>query len=117
VVSLAVMAPAVWAYEPGTVLRFQRASLSALGSMIAVGLFSLALSMILYFRVLQQVDAMQASVSIYMMPAFGVLLSALTLHEPLTPSLLSGGALVGAGALIVTVVEEWQRARAEGAST
>ena len=104
-VSLVVMAPALAVYEPRALARLAAASLPSVASMAAVGLFSLALSMVLFFRVLQEVDAIQTSLSIYLMPVFGVLLSAVTLNEPVTVELIGGGVMVSLGALMVTAFE------------
>lgn len=108
-VSLIAMFPALLYYEPGSLARIWTASTPSLVSLAVVAVFSLALSMLLYFATLQNVDAMQASLSIYLLPVFGVVLSAITLGERMKPSLLAGGLLVAAGAWLVTVYEERQR--------
>jgi drug/metabolite transporter (DMT)-like permease len=55
--------------------------------------------------VLRRLDVSQASVSIYLLPFLGVLISAVTLHERITGSMLIGGALSLAGAVMITVGE------------
>lgn len=80
-------------------------------SLLAIAFLSLGASMMLYFWVIQRIDVMQASLSIYLLPVFGVLFSSLLLHEKITPQLLLGGALVFAGTFLVTVQEERQKAR------
>lgn len=80
-------------------------------SLLAIAVFSLSVSMMLYFWVIQRIDVMQASLSIYLLPVFGVLFSSLLLREKITPQLLLGGALVFAGTFLVTVQEERQKAR------
>ena len=108
-VSLLLLLPAVLFYEPQPLGRLLAASTPAMISLVVVAVFSLALSMLLYFGVLQDIDATQASLSIYLLPVFGVLLSAVTLEERVKPSLIAGGLLVAAGAWLVTVYEERQR--------
>ncbi len=108
-VSLLLLLPAVLFYEPQPLVRLLAASTPAMISLVVVAVFSLALSMLLYFGVLQDIDATQASLSIYLLPVFGVLLSAVTLEERVKPSLIAGGLLVAAGAWLVTVYEERQR--------
>ncbi len=81
-------------------------------SLLAIAVFSLSASMMLYFWVIQRIDVMQASLSIYLLPVFGVLFSALLLHERITPQLLAGGALVFIATFLITVQEERQKARA-----
>ena len=92
------------------------AALTALGaqvwtSLLAIALFSLSLSMLLYFWVIDKIDVTQASLSIYLLPVFGVLLSTLVVHERVTARLVSGGLLVFAGTFLVTVYEERKRVR------
>jgi drug/metabolite transporter (DMT)-like permease len=108
-VSLVVLLPAMLYYEPDPLQRLLAASTPAVLSLVVVAVFSLALSMVLYFGVLQDIDATQASLSIYLLPVFGVIVSAATLRERLKPSLLIGGLLVATGAWLVTAYEERQR--------
>ena len=105
VVSLVVLLPAMLYYEPNPLDRLRSASMGALAGLVIIAVFSLALSMVLFFQVLQDMDATQASLSIYLLPVFGVILSAATLQETLKPSLIGGGALVAVGAWLVTVYE------------
>jgi len=74
-------------------------------SVFVLSVFSWGLAMVLWMFVLRKIDVTQASVSIYLLPFLGVLMSALTLHERITVSMLIGGAMTLAGALIITVVE------------
>lgn len=78
----------------------------------AIAVFSLSLSMLLFFWVIQRIDVTQASVSIYLLPVFGVLIAALTLKEKITWRLIVGGLLVFAGAFLVTSYEERKKAAA-----
>jgi drug/metabolite transporter (DMT)-like permease len=70
--------------------------------------------MLLYFSVIQSVEVMRAALSIYLLPFFGVLFSALLLAESLTPNLLAGGALIFVSCFLVTVYEEKQRLHRRG---
>ncbi|HEV2378809.1 MAG TPA: DMT family transporter [Terriglobia bacterium] len=100
-------------------LVFERprfASLTSLGApvwgcLLAIALFSLSISMLLYFWVIDKIDVTQASLSIYLLPVFGVLLSTLVVHERVTTRLVLGGLLVFAGTFLVTVYEERRRIR------
>jgi drug/metabolite transporter (DMT)-like permease len=74
-------------------------------SVFVLSVFSWGLAMVLWMFVLCRIDVTQASVSIYLLPFLGVLMSALTLHERITVSMLIGGAMTLAGALIITVAE------------
>jgi drug/metabolite transporter (DMT)-like permease len=61
--------------------------------------------MVLWMFVLRRLDVSQASVSIYLLPFLGVLISAVTLHEHITGSMLIGGGITLAGAVMITVAE------------
>src|SRR6185437_15179022 len=80
-------------------------------SLILVAVFSLGLSMLLYFAVIQAVEVMRAALSIYLLPVFGVIFSALLLHERLTANLIAVGVLIFSSCFLVTVYEERQRMR------
>jgi drug/metabolite transporter (DMT)-like permease len=74
-------------------------------SVLILSVFSWGLAMVLWMFVLRRLDVTQASVSIYLLPFLGVLISAATLHEPITRSMLLGGGITLAGAVIITVTE------------
>jgi drug/metabolite transporter (DMT)-like permease len=92
---------------------FERPSwtvLSALGfnawaALLAIAVFSLAVSMVLFFWVIQRIEVTRASLSIYLLPVFGVFFSSVTLHERVRPQLVAGGLLVLASTFLVTTYE------------
>ncbi len=84
---------------------------SAWWSLVLIAVFSLGLSMLLYFAVIQSVEVMRAALSVYLLPVFGLLFSSLLLGEKLTPSLIAGGVLIFVSCFLVTVYEEKQRRR------
>jgi drug/metabolite transporter (DMT)-like permease len=86
--------PAVRAYTAATWL-----------SILVLSTLSWGLAMVLWMFVLRRIDVSQASVSIYLLPFLGVLISALTLHEHITGSMLVGGVITLAGAVMITVAE------------
>jgi drug/metabolite transporter (DMT)-like permease len=51
-------------------------------------------------------DATQAGLSNYMIPFFGLVIAAITLHEKLTGYMIFGGILVLASTLLTSVYEE-----------
>jgi drug/metabolite transporter (DMT)-like permease len=67
--------------------------------------------MALYFWVIQHIDVTQASLSIYLLPVFGVIISSATLHEKITAQLMVGGALVFVSTYLVTIFEERRKTR------
>jgi drug/metabolite transporter (DMT)-like permease len=85
---------AVAAYTPATWV-----------AVLVLSIFSWGLAMVLWMFVLRRLDVSQASVSIYLLPFLGVLISAATLHERITASMLVGGAITLAGAVLITVAE------------
>jgi drug/metabolite transporter (DMT)-like permease len=85
--------------------------LAAWGAILVLGGLSWGLAMALWMWVLKRLDVSQISISIYLMPLFGVLLSALTLHERLTVAQLSGGALVLAATYLTADYETRREAR------
>jgi len=80
-------------------------------SLILVAVFSLGISMLLYFAVIQSVEVMKAALSVYLLPVFGVLFSALLLKEKLTLNLIAGSIMIFISCFLITVYEERQRLR------
>jgi drug/metabolite transporter (DMT)-like permease len=80
-------------------------------SLILIAIFSLGVSMLLYFAVIQSVEVMRAALSVYLLPVFGLLFSAILLRETVTPNLVVGGILIVIRCFLVTVYEEKQRLR------
>jgi drug/metabolite transporter (DMT)-like permease len=108
----AILLVLVLAFEPPSVAVLAGLGARAWLSLLLIAAFSLAVSMVLFFWVIQRIEVTQASLSIYMLPVFGVLLSSLTLHEGVTMRLLLGGSLVFLSTFLVTTYEERNRARA-----
>jgi drug/metabolite transporter (DMT)-like permease len=103
---------AIWlATERGSWRQLAHLGPSAWWSLVLIAVFSLGLSMLLYFAVIQSVEVMRAALSVYMLPVFGILFSSLLLGEKLTFSLVVGGALIFVSCFLVTVYEEKKRLR------
>lgn len=83
--NLASLGPAVWL------------------SLVTIAVFTLTAAMALFFWVIKRVNLTQAALSIYLLPVFGVLISAVTLKEKLRWQLLVGAVLVFLGAFLATV--------------
>ena len=96
-------------FEPPSLSRWLSLEPSVWASLLTIALFSLSLSMLLFFWVIDKIDVTQASLSIYLLPVFGVLLSTLFVHEKVTAQLVLGGLLVFAATFLVTVYEERKR--------
>ncbi len=78
---------------------------SVWGSVLVLGLLSWGFAMVLWMWVLNRLDVGQVSVSIYLLPFFGLLLSIITLHEKISFPQIAGGALVLIGTAVLTVYE------------
>ena len=74
-------------------------------SVLVLSVFSWGLAMVLWMFVLRRLDVSQASVSTYLLPFLGVLISAVTLHEKITAAMLLGGGITLAGAVMITLAE------------
>jgi drug/metabolite transporter (DMT)-like permease len=98
--------------EPPSASQLLSLGLSVWASLLTIAIFSLSVSMLLFFWVIDKIDVTQASLSIYLLPVFGVLLSTVFLREKVTAQLILGGLLVLAGTFLVTVYEERKRMRA-----
>jgi drug/metabolite transporter (DMT)-like permease len=62
---------------------------------LAIG--STAIAYLIYFKLIADVGPQRALTVTFLIPLFGVLWGALFLREPLTASMLSGGALIVGG--------------------
>jgi len=66
---------------------------------------SWGLAMVLWMFLLKRLDVSQASISIYLLPFLGVLISAVTLKEKVTTTMAVGGLVTMAGTILVTATE------------
>jgi drug/metabolite transporter (DMT)-like permease len=98
--------------EPSSLSKLTSLGPAAWGSLAIIAVFSLSLSMVLFFWVIKRIDVTQASLSIYLLPVFGVLLSSMVVKEKIRWQLIAGGLLVFAGTLLITVYEELRQNRA-----
>ncbi len=69
-----------------------------------LSVFSWGLAMVLWMFLLKRLDVSQASVSIYLLPFLGVLISAATLKERITPVMVIGGLVTLAGTVLITTL-------------
>jgi drug/metabolite transporter (DMT)-like permease len=99
-------------FERPSISQLLSLGLSVWGSLLTIAIFSLSVSMLLFFWVIDKIDVTQASLSIYLLPVFGVLLSTVFVRERLTSQLVLGGLLVFLGTFLVTVYEERRQMRA-----
>jgi drug/metabolite transporter (DMT)-like permease len=81
---------------------YQRSTWVAL---IVLSALSWGLAMVLWMFLLKRLDVSQASVSIYLLPFLGVLISAATLHEKITVPMIVGGLVTLTGTILITTLE------------
>jgi drug/metabolite transporter (DMT)-like permease len=93
-----------WA-EPLSWSSLRAYSASAWVALLVLSVFSWGLAMVLWMFLLKRLDVSQASVSIYLLPFFGVILSAITLQENIGFSTVIGGVITLAGTVLITTLE------------
>ena len=71
-------------------------------ALIVLSVFSWGLAMVLWMFLLKRLDVSQASVSIYLLPFLGVVISAVTLHERITAAMIAGGIVTLTGTVLIT---------------
>lgn len=74
-------------------------------ALLALSVFSWGLAMVLWMFLLKRLDVSQASVSIYLLPFLGVLISGVTLKERITPTMIVGGLVTLTGTILITSLE------------
>jgi drug/metabolite transporter (DMT)-like permease len=89
-------------FTPYSVAITQKVLLDNLGVLVLFGLISTALALVLYLSGLMQVRAQNASIVALLEPASAVVFAYLILSEPVTASMLAGGALILLGAVIIS---------------
>jgi drug/metabolite transporter (DMT)-like permease len=94
----------VW-IEPLSWYSIKLYRLSTWMSLLVLSALSWGLAMVLWAILLKRLDVSQASVSIYLLPFLGVLISALTLHEKITHTMVIGGIVTLAGTVLITSLD------------
>jgi len=74
-------------------------------ALLALSGLSWGLAMVLWMFLLKRLDVSQASVSVYLLPFLGVLVSAITVHERVTARMVFGGLVTLVGTILVTSTE------------
>ena len=111
---IAVLLPITLRLEPERFHMLPKLTPSVWAGVAALALLQYFASMVIFLTVLSRLDAIQASLSNYMIPFFGVVVAAIVLHEKLTGYMVFGGLLVLASTLLVTVYEEHQKRKIVG---
>lgn len=74
----------------------------AILSLLFNGLFSTALTFVIWFWILNQIEATKASMALMFVPVLGLLFGWLQLHEPVTISILIGAFMICIGIFMNT---------------
>jgi len=104
-IAVAVSLPLLIWVEPLTIAQIRAYTASTWFSIMILSVFSWGIAMVLWMFLLKRLDVSQASVSVYLLPFLGVLISTLTLGEKITSTMVVGGLMTLAGTILVTASE------------
>lgn len=105
VVIVILLTPLVFYYERDIFARIPLFTLQTWTGITLLTFFHNFLSMLLFFKALKMLDAMQVALSNYLIAFFGLPIAAIWLGEKLNSMAVIGGVLVLASTLIITVVD------------
>lgn len=97
------LAPFVLAMEPATFAHLAEFTARTWTGLALLTFFHTFLAMVLFLKALHHLDAIQAALSNYLIPLFGIPIAALFLGEHMTPAAIAGGVLI----LVSTVLMAW----------
>ncbi len=105
VVVVLFLTPLVIYYEPDIFSRISHFTKQTWTGITLLTVFHNFLSMILFFKALKQLDAMQVALSNYMITFIGLPIAAIWLNEQLSAQSITGGVMVLIATLIITVMD------------
>jgi len=105
VVMVILLTPLVLVYERDIFARIPSFTTQTWTGMALLTFFHNFLSMILFFKALKFLDAMQVALSNYLITFFGLPIAAIWLGETLNNQAIAGGILVLVSTLIITIVD------------
>ena len=105
VIAVAVCLPLLIWVEPLTMAQIMGYTVWTWFSVMILSVFSWGIAMVLWMFLLKRLDVSQASVSVYLLPFLGILISTLTLGEKITPTMIVGGLMTLAGTILITSTE------------
>jgi len=105
----AISLPLVPSIEPFSLASVRAYTDATWTAVLVLSVFSWGLAMVLWMYLLKRLDVSQASVSIYLLPFLGVLLSAITLNEKISKTMVFGGLVTLAGTILITSAESTTR--------
>lgn len=104
-IAVVVSLPLLFWVEPLTITQIRGYTGSVWLSVLVLSILSWGIAMVLWMFLLKRLDVSQASVSVYLLPFLGVLISAITLGEKITPTMIVGGLMTLAGTVLITTCE------------
>ncbi|OGG02619.1 MAG: hypothetical protein A3F83_13250 [Candidatus Glassbacteria bacterium RIFCSPLOWO2_12_FULL_58_11] len=105
-----LLTPLVLAKERDVFARVPEFTLSTWTGLVLLTVFHNWLSMVLFLKALNRLDATQAALSNYLIAFFGLPIAALWLGERLSALALAGGAIVLGSTLLITLYPEREKA-------
>ena len=105
IVMVILLTPLVLYYESDVFARIPSFTTQTWIGMSLLTFFHNFLSMILFFKALKVLDAMQVALSNYLITFFGLPIAAIWLGEKLSGQTIAGGMLVFISTLIITIVD------------
>lgn len=105
VVVVLLLTPLVLYYEPDIFARIPKFTNQTWTGISLLTVFHNFLSMILFFKALKQLDAMQVALSNYLITFIGLPIAAIWLNEQLSIQSITGGLMVLIATLIITVMD------------
>ena len=91
--------------EPFSLQSLRHYSYSTWIGLLLLGVFVWGLAMVLWMFLLKRLDVSQASVSVYLLPFLGVLISAIFLGEKITGMMVLGGSVTLAGTVLIVTLD------------
>ena len=105
IVIVFLLTPLVLYYEPEVFSRIPDFTIQTWTGMILLTVFHNFLSMVLFFKALKILDAMQVALSNYLITFFGLPIAAIWLGETLRSPAIVGGILVLLSTLLITIAD------------
>jgi drug/metabolite transporter (DMT)-like permease len=105
IVMVILLTPLILYYEPGVFARISTFTSQTWIGLSLLTFFHNFLSMILFFKALKVLDAMQVALSNYLITFIGLPIAAIWLGEKLNTPAIAGGILVFVSTLIITIVD------------
>ena len=115
-VMVILLTPLVIIYEPDVFARIPSFTFQTWTGMALLTVFHNFLSMVLFFKALKMLDAMQFALSNYLIAFFGLPVAAIWLGEKLGSMAIAGGIMILISTVIITVAD-YRLNRAEDNNT